>query len=147
MADHVGEKLDLRYDPFDVSRAYVMGESGWLEAHSTFHGELLGRSEKEIEIISQEIAAIKRREGIRNKDNAHLLGDYMRCMRKKESLLSLERQQARDQELHSSDREAGLMALPSDEADTPLLPAAPSSKRVKTPTKSTFELAFEALPQ
>lgn len=147
LSDHVGEKLDLRYDPFDVSRAYVMGESGWLEAHSTFHGELLGRSEKEIEIISQEIAAIKRRQGIRDKGNAQLLGDYMQSVRKKESLLAIERQQARDQELHSSDRQAGLVALPSDDADTPLLPGAPSTKRIKTPTKSTFELAFEALPQ
>lgn len=147
LVDYVGEKLEIRYDPFDVSRAYVIGKSGWIEAHSTYHGELAGRSEKEIEIISQEIAAIKRRTGIREKDWARLQGDYMHSLREQEALLALERQQARDRELRSSDRKAGLLAAPADGDGEHLLPAPLAARPVKTPAKSTFELAFESLPQ
>ncbi len=146
LVDCVGEKREIRYDPFDVSRAYVMGKSGWIEAHSTYHGELVGRSEKEIEIISQEIAAIKQRTGTRDRDWARLQGDYMRSLREQEAQLAIERQQARDRELRSSDRNTGLLTAPADGDGKHLLPAPPAAKPVKTPAKSTFELAFEALP-
>jgi hypothetical protein len=147
LVDCVGEKREIRYDPFDVSHAYVMGKSGWIEAHSTYRGELAGRSEKEIEIISQEIAAIKRRTGISEKDGARLLGDYMFSLRNQETQLALERQQARDRELRSSDQETGLLAAPADSDGDRLLPAPPAEKPVKNPAKSTFELAFESIPQ
>ena len=147
LVDFVGQRLAIRYDPFDVSRAYAMGNSGWVEAHSTYQGELAGRSEKEIEAISQEIAAIKRRTGIREKDRARLLGDYLLRLRDQEANLALERQQARDRELRSSDRAVGLLAAPADGTGAPLLPAPSAAKPVKTLGKSAFELAFESLSQ
>lgn len=147
LVDFVGKKLDIRYDPFDVSRAYAMGKSGWIEAHSTYQGELAGRSEKEIEAISQEIAAIKRRTSIREKDRAKLLGDHLLQVRNQETNLAHKRQKARDQELRSSDRPIGLLAAPLGSDADRLLPAPPAAKQGRNPGKSAFELAFESLSQ
>jgi len=145
LVDYVGRKLDVKYDPFDISRAYVMGNSGWIEACSMYQAELAGRTEKEIEAISQEIEAIKRRTGIREKDRARILGDYMLYLRGRESQLALERQQARDQELRSTDRDVGLLVAPTDDASLVLEP--PAARATRAPRKSAFELAFESVSQ
>jgi transposase InsO family protein len=108
-----GQQLSVRYDPFDASRAYVMGKSGWIEACSMYQAELMGRTEKEVEVISQEIDAINKRAGIREKDRAAALGRYLVQIREREANLALETQQARDRELRAADQDVGLLGRPA----------------------------------
>lgn len=145
LLDYVGQDMPVRYDPFDASRAFVMGRSGWIEARSLYAHELAGRTEKEIEAISLEIDAINSRTGIREKDRAAALGAYLRTVREREANLKLEVQQARDQELRSTDRDVGLLAAPADDGSLLLEPTAARPGRI--PGKSAFELAFESISQ
>ncbi|EYC52950.1 hypothetical protein AZ34_14555 [Hylemonella gracilis str. Niagara R] len=122
LLDYVGQDVPVRYDPFDVSHAYALGKLGWIEATSMYRSELAGRSEKEIEAISQEINEVNRRDGIREKDRAALLGAYLEKVRGREANLKLELQRVRDQELRSSDQGVGLVTGSPDISDT-LLPS------------------------
>lgn len=114
LVDYVGQQLAVRYDPFDVSRAYVMGKSGWIEGYSMYQSELSGRTEKEIAAISLEIDAINKRTGIREKDRAAALGAYLMQIREREANLALAVQQARDRELRAADQGVGLLGSPAE---------------------------------
>ena len=119
LLEYVGQNLPVRYDPFDLSRAFVMGRSGWIEGRSLHAHELAGRTEKEIEAISQEINAINARAGIREKDRALTLGAYFRTVREREAGLRVQVQWARDQELRAADVSVGLLGTaPNNAGDT-----------------------------
>lgn len=145
LVDYVGQDLPVRYDPFNISIAYVMGKDGWIESRSMYLGQLTGRTEKEIETISQEINAIKKRDGIRQKDMARLLGDYFVRVREIEGHLELERQKARDQELRHAYQGKGLITAQA--GGEPTLLESPISKTEPAASKSSFELAFAAISQ
>lgn len=146
LVDYVGQDLPVRYDPFNISLAYVMGKNGWIEAHSMYHGQLAGRTENEIEAISQEIKATKKRDGIREKDMARLLGDFFVQVREMESRLELERQQARDGELRHAYKDSGLLTTQTDVVASPLLESSLSQTKPAA-SKSAFELAFASISQ
>lgn len=78
-----------------------------------YQAELMGRTEKEVEVISQEIDAINKRAGIREKDRAAALGRYLVQIREREANLALETQQARDRELRAADQDVGLLGRPA----------------------------------
>ena len=144
LVDYAGQQLDVRYDPFDISRAYVMGKSGWIEACSMYQGELTGRTEKEIAVISQEIDAINKRDGIREKDRASALGAYLVQARTKETNLALALQQARDHELRAADQGVDLLGNPTSASSSPALPYDQSSMVLSQPL---LDAAFETISQ
>lgn len=110
-----GKTLDVRYDPFDFSRAFAMGKTGWIEAKSMHAGLLAGRTEKEIQAISQEIDVINKRDGIRSLDRAMTLGKFLDSVKNREVNLALELQQTRDRELRSADQGINLLGVPPGE--------------------------------
>lgn len=139
LVGYAGQQLEVRYDPFDMSRAYAMGKSGWIEACSMYQGELTGRTEKEIAVISQEIDAINKRDGIREKDRAAALGAYLVQVRERESNLALAVQQARDHELRAADQGVDLLGNPTSSSQ-PALPYDQSGVVLRQPQlDSTFE--------
>jgi transposase InsO family protein len=118
LVEYMGQNLPVRYDPFDLSRAFVMGRSGWIEARGLHAHELAGRTEKEVEAISQEINAINARTGIRQKERALALGAYLRTVRGREAVLRIEVQQARDREFRAADEGIGLLGTaPANSGD------------------------------
>lgn len=137
LVDYVAQSMPVRYDPFDASRAFAMGQSGWIEARSLYAHELTGRTEKEIEAISLEIDAINSRAGIREKDRAAALGAYLRTVREREVNLSLELQQARDRELRAADEGIGLLGAAPTYGDQLAFERHPVQSLPTT--KSTFE--------
>lgn len=140
-----GQELEVRYDPFNVSRAYVMGNSGWIETFSMYQGELTGRTEKEIAVISQEIDAINRRTGIRENDRAAALGAYLLRIREREANLALDVQQARDRELRAADQDMGLLGSPlATDSRQPKLPYEQTGKEL---SQSPLETIFENISQ
>lgn len=144
VAIHVGTSLEVKYDPFDVSRAYVMGPSGWIEGISNYAGTLAGRSEKEMETISTEINELNGRTGLRDSERASLLGNYIESIRGREGSLAIEVQAARDREQQRTYGDGGLLDTPAepednDDADSGTnvvqlkaeKPAKPSSKKMQ----------------
>ncbi len=59
----VGTQVDIRYDPFDVSRAYAYVRGRWVECvtAATFFGVFQGHSERELELAAAELRAQNRR--------------------------------------------------------------------------------------
>lgn len=112
---HARSELEVKYDPFDASRAYVMTNGGWVEGTSTFAGLLAGRSIKEIEAISLEINELCSRTGLRGKEKASLLGDFITSIREREGELVIDVQAARDREQRAAYADNGLMDTPHDE--------------------------------
>ncbi len=142
LVEYVGRHLPVRYDPFDLSRAFVQGRTDWIEARSLHAHELAGRTEKEIEAISQEINAINARTGIREKERALALGAYLRTVRGREATLRIEVQQARDRELRAADADVGLLgAAPTYVADRQAIEQLPA------PNPETAESTFENISQ
>lgn len=145
LVDHVGQQLAVRYDPFDLSRAYAMGKSGWIEASSMYQGELVGRTEKEISVISQEIDAINKRSGIREKNRGGILGAYLVQLRSREASLALQVQQARDQEMRSADEQAGLLSRSANDGGDYPLP--PNKKTQKVTDCTEVGTMFDSISQ
>ncbi len=145
LVSYEGQQLAVRYDPFDLSRAYVMGKSGWIEAYSMYQTDLTGRTEKEIAVISQEIDAINKRTGNRQERRAAALGPYLIAIRQRETSLALAVQQARDGELRAADQGVGLLGSQADaESNQPSLPYEQTSTALSQPPLDT---AFENISQ
>lgn len=109
---HVKQILEVKYDPYDASRAYVLTPGGWVDGLSTYAGLLAGRSEKEIEAISLEISELNSRTGVREREKAELLGAYMAGIREREAALAFEVQAVRDREQQSTYAHNGLLGIP-----------------------------------
>lgn len=105
--------LEVKYDPFDASKAYVLAPDGWVEGRSPYADLLVGRSEKEIEAISIEIYELNSRTGIRRTEKAQLLGRFMDGIRDREGSLAIEVQAARDREQKSTYASNGLLNVPA----------------------------------
>lgn len=140
--------LEVKYDPFDASRAYVLAPDGWVEGRSPYADLLVGRSEKEIEAISIEINELNSRTEIRKIEKAKLLGSFMDGIRERESSLAIEVQAARDREQQSTYASNGLLntptplALPFDaEVGSNVITLKPDS-RVKNTVKQKAREVF-----
>ena len=61
--DVVGTQVDIRYDPFDVSRAYAYVRGRWVECvtAAAFFDSFQGHSERELELAAAELRAQNRR--------------------------------------------------------------------------------------
>lgn len=109
---HAGSKLEVKYDPYDAARAYVLAAGEWVDGISSYAGVLAGRSEKEIEAISLEIYELNGRGGARSVDKAAKLGRHMDGIRERENSLAVEVQAARDRAQKSTYAHNGLLDIP-----------------------------------
>ncbi len=96
LRSYVGKSLEVRYDPFDVSHAFVMGERGWIEGRSLYSDMLAGRSEKEIEQLSLEVGRNLSRSYARTLKKADALGRFHQQLNLTESALAAQLQATRD---------------------------------------------------
>lgn len=55
-----GKQIQVRYDPYDYSKAYAYVGNYWVTLHSQFELEFEGRSQKEIQLATSEIRKRKR---------------------------------------------------------------------------------------
>lgn len=89
----------VRYDPFDISRAYAYLGDRWEECRSEFAGDFEEHSEREIALITQEVRGKYAATGARRKINAEIIARYLRRTDISESILE---QRRRDQEFRRS---------------------------------------------
>lgn len=90
-----GANVPVRYDPFDVSTAYVWLKDHWARCRSEYAAEFQGRSEKEIGVATQEVRARQLRGGSRRAVNSRMIAAYLREASVTEEGL---RQQSRSQD-------------------------------------------------
>ncbi|OIQ97596.1 integrase core domain protein [mine drainage metagenome] len=88
-------KVNIVYDPFDVSRAYALVNGEWVLCRSEHQSIFERRSEREIATISQEIRVLHYLAGVRRGVNAADIAAYISTARRSEDVL---RQQRRDAE-------------------------------------------------
>jgi len=92
----VGSTVDIRYDPFDISRAYAYVDGVWQLCRSEYQGQFERRTEREIATLSQEIIAWMHLAGTRRQIRAAELARHLGGVRQTEAVLL---QQRRDAEL------------------------------------------------
>lgn len=85
---YAGQKVPVRYDPFDASVAFAWLRDHWAPCRSELAAEFQGRSEKEIGIVTQEIRARFRRTGQRRAIKASLIAQYLRETTATEKILT-----------------------------------------------------------
>ena len=83
-----GNKVAVRYDPFDAGIAYAYLEKEWVRCTSEYYPMLRNRSEQELQIVREEIVASYRRHGkVIRTVNARLLADLLERTSNSERLL------------------------------------------------------------
>lgn len=87
--------VPVRYDPYDISVAMVWLKDHWETCQSEYAAVFRGRTEKEIQLISQDIAGQNRNTGARNRINASLIARYLSTTDATEKILQ---QRQRDKE-------------------------------------------------
>lgn len=92
----VGTTVDIRYDPFDISRAYAYVDGGWQLCRSEYQALFERRTEREIATLSQEIIGMMLLAGTRRQIRAAELAHHLAGIRQTEAVLL---QQRRDAEL------------------------------------------------
>ncbi|UCV21487.1 integrase catalytic domain-containing protein [Ferribacterium limneticum] len=107
--------VPVRYNPNDKSMAMVWLKDHWETCQSEYADTFRGRTEKEIEVITQEITAQNKLTGKRRTINASLIAKYLSETRVTEKLLQ---QRLRDQETHFTPlAESGLSASEPTRSD------------------------------
>lgn len=83
-----GQNLPVRYDPDDASIAFVWIENReWVPCHSEYAAEFHGRTEKEIQMATQELRARFKRDGERRAITASLIAKYLASTQVTEKIL------------------------------------------------------------
>lgn len=141
LTSYTGQSLEVRYDPYNVGSAYVMGKSGWIEGRSMYDAQLAGRSEKEILAISLQVNEINSRSSLRESDRALAVGDFLRGIHIVEDDLAIQTQAARDRELHAADEGTDLVTVPSEQ--TTNVVNLPQQNARKADTRAQREADFE----
>lgn len=91
-----GQRVDIRYDPFDISRAYAYVGNAWQLCRSEYQAIFERRSEREIATISAELRALNRQA---NSDasrrlRAAQIAAYLRTVHTQEAILLQQRRDA-----------------------------------------------------
>lgn len=108
--------VPVRYDPNDKSVAMVWLKDHWEPCQSEYATIFQGRTEKEIELVTQEITAQNKRSGQRRAINATLIAKHLKTAHATEKRLQ---QRLRDQENHQ--KQPGESVRPAaKQADTDL---------------------------
>jgi len=111
----LGKSVKVRYEPYDISKAWAFVDGQWVRLRCRFDNLLLGLSEREIALVTEEYRRLygaARRRAL----NDTSLAAFLREVQQKELLLT-ERKRAMEQYLTFNPPGAG--ASPDDDAPPP----------------------------
>lgn len=100
--------VEVRYDPFDASRAYAFVSGQWLECWSEYRHSFRGRSEKEVMLATQELRKRSRSHAQRSPVTAKRLAELLAATEGQEALLT---QRFKDRESHRERSAAGVVPI------------------------------------
>ncbi len=101
-------QVPVRYDPFDASTAYAYVVGRWVRCISDYRDDFKGRSERELQLASQELRQRNRRHGQQFNITQKQLALFLRSADAKEVLLM--------QQLHDSEVKSVLATINGDRA-------------------------------
>jgi len=101
-------RVPVRYDPFDASTAYAYVTGRWVRCVSDYRDDFRGRSEREIQLASQELRQRNRRHGQQFNITQKQLALFLRSADAKGVLLM--------QQLHDSEVKSVLATINGDRA-------------------------------
>ena len=84
----VGTRVQVRYDPWDISVIYCFVEGHWVRCYSQFYAILKGKSENEVKIASQEILRQKQKHAGKAVISARELADFLLRAEQNEAILN-----------------------------------------------------------
>ncbi|HDR8972665.1 DDE-type integrase/transposase/recombinase [Burkholderia vietnamiensis] len=73
----IGERVPVRFDPFDMGIAYAYIENKWHECHSEHYVVFRGRSQREVQLASERLREKFRLAGAQESVNAQRLADFL----------------------------------------------------------------------
>lgn len=79
--------VEVRYDPFNIGIAYAFVKKRWVKCTSSFYQVLNGRTEKEIQLASEEIRKRKKANGKKAEVTDRELAEFLKSIEEQESLL------------------------------------------------------------
>jgi len=77
-------RVEVRYDPFDVSVAYALVRGQWVQCICAYYQYFQGRSEKEIRLVSAELNKRKRDQGYKAMSSDRELVQFLNSVEAKE---------------------------------------------------------------
>ncbi|HEU5376488.1 MAG TPA: DDE-type integrase/transposase/recombinase [Ktedonobacteraceae bacterium] len=87
-------QIEVRYDPYDIGYAYARIDGGWKKCLSAYHARFEGRSEKELQLISEQLRKQKSRHGQQFAVTAAKLAAFVTSLEEEEELLLQRRRDA-----------------------------------------------------
>lgn len=91
-------RVRVRYDPFNIGRAYAYVGNQWYRCISEQHLALEGHSEQELKLLSTELRRQKQQHGEHFTPNARMIADFLKSVGDREQAL-LQKQRKRDAEV------------------------------------------------
>jgi hypothetical protein len=108
----IGERVPVRFDPFDMGIAYAYIENKWHECHSEHYVVFRGRSQREVQLASERLREKFRLAGAQESVNAQRLADFLTTAEAEEAIAL--------QRLHELEMETSEPAVPkSQSSETP----------------------------
>lgn len=101
-------KVPVKYDPFDLGYVYVQIGKDWIRGECPLDAQLMGRTEKEMQLISHEARARQGDSTRRERSNHVLLGRNLLAVDAKEKLLTHQKKLA---EVRAADDALGIVNL------------------------------------
>jgi transposase InsO family protein len=86
-----GQKVEVRYDPYDASIVYAYIKGNWVECHSKFETVLRGRSEKFIQMAAEEYRRSHRIHSRNFAIRAEKLAEFIQKIEAEELILQAEK--------------------------------------------------------
>ncbi|WP_172848487.1 Mu transposase C-terminal domain-containing protein [Burkholderia pseudomallei] len=102
----IGERVPVRFDPFNMGIAYAYIENKWHECHSEHYVVFRGRSQREVQLASERLREKFRLAGTQESVNAHRLADFLTTAEAEEALAL--------QRLHQLEMESAVPTVTQD---------------------------------
>ncbi|PZV08795.1 MAG: integrase [Leptolyngbya sp.] len=114
------QKIEVRYDPFNIGIAYAYARNQWVKCTSGYFSVLNGRTEKEVQLASEEVKKRKKQIGKNTEISDRELAQFLKDIDKHEVLLK-QRLKALDNQTVLRVIEGGLsetLPIPHDTQET-----------------------------
>jgi putative transposase len=127
-SDIENNRVEVRYDPFDVGTAYALVNGTWAECHSEYHSTFQGHSQKEVKAVTEEIRKRSQNHSQGFPVTARRLAQFLEGVEMQEEVLNqrLRDLEARSAQTHLSTADIGVVKLTDEQS--PSLEYGPASE-------------------
>jgi transposase InsO family protein len=129
------KQIPVRYDPFDIGVTYAFVDRQWVECYSEYYKVLHGHSEREVQMVSEELRRRHQNHSGQFMITARKLAEFLESVELEEEILA---QRLRDLEARSLHDPPEISAKPLVKIDTRRTSPA-ATRPQKPPTAVSFQ--------